>query len=42
MKRMLDADYRNSLAKNARKLIVSRYEQSYVRKCLCDFYDDII
>lgn len=42
MKRMLDADYRNFLSKNARKLIASRYEQGFVRKCLCDFYDKIV
>lgn len=42
MKRMLNADYRNSLAKNARKLIASRYEQGFVRKCLSDFYDKIL
>lgn len=42
MKRMLNADYRNSLAKNARKLIASRYEQRFVRQCLYDFYDEIL
>lgn len=42
MKRMLDLDYRNTLAKNARKLIASRYEQGFVRKCLYDFYDKIL
>lgn len=42
MKSMLNADYRNFLAENARKLIVSRYEQDYVCKCLCDFYDEIL
>ena len=39
MKRMLDAGYRNALAKNARKWIASRYEQGFVHKCLYDFYD---
>ncbi|CDA84741.1 glycosyltransferase family 4 protein [uncultured Bacteroides sp.] len=42
MKHMLDADYRDGLANNARKLIASRYEQGFVRKCLCDFYDKIL
>ncbi|QIU96099.1 glycosyltransferase family 4 protein [Bacteroides faecium] len=42
MKRMLDVNYRNALAKNARKLIASRYEQGFVRKCLYDFYDSIL
>ncbi len=42
MKHMLDTEYRNKLAKNARQLIASRYEQGFVRKCLYDFYDDIL
>lgn len=42
MKRMLDPAYRNTLAKNARQLITSRYEQGFVRKCLYDFYDQIL
>ena len=42
MKCMTNADYRNSLAKNARKLIASRYEQGFVRQCLYDFYDEIL
>lgn len=42
MKRMLNVDYRNSLAKNARRLIASRYEQGFVRQCLYDFYDEIL
>ncbi len=33
---------RSYMASNARKMIASRYEQSYVRKCLYDFYDVII
>ena len=37
MKRMLDAGYRDILAKNARKWIASRYEQGFVHKCLYDF-----
>lgn len=42
MKHMLDTDFRDGLANNARKLIASRYEQGFVRKCLCDFYDKIL
>lgn len=42
MKRMLDLYYRNTLAKSARKLIASRYEHGFVRKCLYDFYDKIL
>ncbi|WP_289197951.1 glycosyltransferase family 4 protein [Bacteroides acidifaciens] len=42
MKHMLDTDYRDGLANNAHKLIASRYEQGFVRKCLCDFYDKIL
>lgn len=30
------------MASNARPLIASRYEQGYVRKCLYDFYDEIL
>ena len=42
MKCMLNTDYRNSLAENARKLVMLRYEQGYVCECLCDFYDEIL
>lgn len=42
MTRMLDVDYRKAFAENARKLIASRYEQGFVRKCLYDFYDKIL
>ena len=31
-----------SLARNARPLIASRYEQGYVRQCLYDFYHEIL
>ena len=31
-----------SMASRARGLIASRYEQGYVRKCLYDFYDEIL
>ncbi len=43
MKRMAtDQSWRESLATNARSLIASRFEQSYVRQCLKDFYDEIL
>ena len=30
------------MAKNAREMIANRFEQHFVRKCLYDFYDDIL
>lgn len=42
MKKMLDPEYRNNLAKESRKMIADRFEQSFVRKCLYDFYDSIL
>lgn len=33
---------RERMKGNARKMIEDRFEQSYVRKCLYDFYDEII
>ncbi len=43
MKRMVtDAEWRESLAVNARPKIASRYEQSYVRNCLKEFYKEIM
>lgn len=43
MKRMAtDKPWRTSLAVNAREMIASRYEQSFVRKCLYDFYKEIL
>lgn len=35
-------DYTAALARNARPLIESRYEQGYVRQCLKDFYREIL
>ena len=32
----------NSLAEKARPMIVSRFEQGFVRKCLYDFYNEIM
>lgn len=37
-----DTAWRNSLATNARPLIASRYDQTYVRHCLYDFYGTIL
>ncbi len=43
MQRMItDTAWRNDLAANARPLIASRFEQSYVRQCLKDFYKEIL
>lgn len=43
MKHMIeDKDAYNRMAANARPMIESRFEQSYVRKCLLDFYDEIM
>lgn len=37
-----DGPWRTTLARNARPLIASRYEQGYVRRCLLDFYQEIL
>lgn len=43
MRRMAtDAPWRASLATAARPLIATRYEQGYVRRCLYDFYKEIL
>lgn len=43
MERMMtDAGKRQYMASNSRRLIANRYEQSYVRKCLKDFYRKIL
>ncbi len=43
MKRIAtDHKWRKNIAVNARALIASRYEQSYVRQCLYDFYEEIM
>lgn len=43
MKRLLeDPDMRMSMAIEARPLISSRYEQSYVRRCLKEYYHSIL
>lgn len=43
MERMLTDDvFREKIKKNARPMIESRFERSFVRKCLYDFYDEIL
>ena len=43
MLRMLrDKTARTRMAGNARKMIADRFEQSFVRKCLYDYYDEIL
>lgn len=43
MRRMTtDTPWRTTLAANARGMIASRYEQSFVRQCLYDFYDELM
>lgn len=43
MKRMVaDNGLRNKLASNAREMIASRYEESFVRSCLIDYYHQIM
>lgn len=39
---MRDKSTREWMAGNARQMIASRFEQSFVRKCLYDFYDEIL
>lgn len=39
---MRDKAARERMAGNAREMIASRYEQGFVRKCLYDFYDEIL
>lgn len=39
---MNDKSARDRMAGKAREMIASRYEQSFVRKCLYDLYDEII
>ena len=43
MKQMLlDTESYKKMAVNARPLIESRYEKSFVQRCLMDYYDDIL
>ncbi len=39
---MRDITARERMAGNAREMIASRFEQGFVRKCLYDFYDEIL
>lgn len=39
---MRDKKARERMAGNARKMIADRYEQRFVRKCLYDYYDEIL
>lgn len=39
---IVDCAATTEMASNARQLITSRYEQSYVRRCLKDFYKEIL
>lgn len=39
---LIDKEKRKYMASNARKMIASRFEQGFVRKCLYDFYDEIL
>lgn len=39
---MNDKTSRERMASNARDMIASRFEQGFVRKCLYDFYDEIL
>lgn len=39
---MTDEDMRQGMASCARKMIADRFEQSFVRKCLYEFYNEIL
>jgi glycosyltransferase involved in cell wall biosynthesis len=39
---MMDETGRRRMASNARKIIAERFEQGFVRKCLYEFYDEIL
>lgn len=43
MKQMItDENSRKKMSGNARKMIADRFEQSFVRQCLYDYYDEIL
>ena len=42
MNMMRDKNACKRMASNAREMIASRFEQGFVRKCLYDFYDEIL
>ncbi len=35
-------EWREAMAANARRMVAERFEQSYVRKCLYEFYEEIL
>ena len=39
---MIDEDMRQGMASRARQMIADRFEQGFVRRCLYDFYDEIL
>ena len=39
---LTDTEMRKRMAGNARKMIADRFEQGFVRKCLYEFYDEIL
>ena len=39
---MADRTAREYMASNARKMVEDRFEQGFVRKCLYDFYDEVL
>jgi glycosyltransferase involved in cell wall biosynthesis len=39
---LLDDEWRCSLKRNARNMVASRYEQGFVRKCLEDYYHELL
>lgn len=41
-KMMTDGDMRHAMAAVAREMIETRFEQGFVRKCLYDYYDEIL
>lgn len=41
-KMLIDKEKREYMASNARKMIEDRFEQSFVRKCLYDFYEEAL
>ena len=42
LRMMRDKVARTRMARNTRKMISDRFEQGFVRKCLYDFYDEIL
>ena len=42
MRMVADKEMREGMVKNARPMIESRFEQGFVRKCLYEFYEEIV